>query len=160
MKRHRGLRRYYDRLSIANDFDRMKEFDFKNSKTWTENWHLHFDWRGYGNRSFKRREPRLDKLFRHFDLLISEIENQHNDLQLYAVLLDYNSSGDALFLHKPNANNSQFPFKTANLSKTTTLTNNPLNNYLDNLDDYEKMYGKANEAFCLLFKKSVGLPIE
>lgn len=117
---------------------------------------MHFDWEGYGNYSFKKRKPHLDKLFRHFDLLVDKTEKLKTDFQLYSILLDYDSYSDALFLHTPNPNNSQFPFKISDLQLTTTLTNKQLNDYVNNLDGYEKLYGQAGEAFCLLFKKNIG----
>ena len=160
MKRHRGLRRYYNKLSTENDFDQMTWLNFEDSNTWSKNWHLHFDWYGYGNNSFKRRKPHLDKLFRHFDLLVSNTRNMKSDFQLYVILLDYDSSNDALFLHTPNLNNNQFQFKISELSQTTTLTNKALNEYVNRLVDYEKLYGKADEAFCLLYRKNVGLSFE
>ena len=155
-KKKRGLRRYYKNLDVKNDLDKATWLDFRNPKTWFDNWHLHFDWKGYGNDSFKRRKPHLDKLFRHFDLFVDKTKNLKTDFQLYAILLDFDSYSDALFLHTPNPNNSQFPFKISDLQVSTTLTNNQLNEYVNKLEDYEKFYGKADEAFCLLFKKNVG----
>jgi hypothetical protein len=158
IRKHRGLKRYYRNLAIKNDFDKATWLDFENSATWFDNWHLHFDWKGYGNDSFKRRKPHLDKLFRHFDMLVDRTKRLKTDFQLYAVLLDMDSSNDALFLHTPNPNNSQFPFQFSDLELTSTLTNKNLNDYINNLDGYEKLYGKADEAFCLIFKKDVGQP--
>lgn len=158
IKRHRGLSRYYKKLETENDFDKMTWLNFNNSETWFDNWHLHFDWNGYGNNSFKRRKPHLDKLFRHFGMLVDSTKRLKKDFQLYSILLDYNSYSDALFLRTPNPNNSQFPFKISDLQSTTTLTNKELNDYINDLEDYEKLYGKADEAFCLIFKKDVGQP--
>lgn len=158
IKKHRGLKRYYKNLATGNDLDKATWLDFDNPETWFDNWHLHFDWKGYGNESFKRRKPHLDKLFRHFDLLVDKTKQLKTDFQLYSILLDFDSYSDALFLHTPNPNNSQFPFKIADLQLTTTLTNKQLNDYISNLDGYEKLYGQADEAFCLIFKKNVGLP--
>ena len=78
------------------------------------------------------------------------------DFQLYAILLDYDSFSDALFLHTPNPNNRQFQFKISDLQLETTLTNRPLQKYINNLEGYEKRYGQADEGFCLIFKKNVG----
>lgn len=158
MRKHRGLKRYYKNLATENDLDEATWLDFDNPETWFDNWHLHFDWKGYGNDSFKRRKPHLDKLFRHFDLLVDKTKHLKKDFQLYSILLDFDSYSDALFLHTPNPNNSQFPFKISDLQLTTTLTNKQLNDYINNLDGYEKLYGKAEEAFCLIFKKYVGQP--
>lgn len=158
IKKHRGLKRYYKNLATENDLDNATWLDFDNSETWFDNWHLHFDWKGYGNDSFKKRKPHLDKLFRHFDLLVDKTKQLKTDFQLYSILLDFDSYSDALFLHTPNPNNSQFPFKISDLQLTTTLANQQLNDYIDNLNGYEKLYGQADEAFCLLFKKNVGQP--
>jgi len=158
MRKHRGLKRYYRNLSIENDIDKANWLDFDNPETWFDNWHLHFDWKGYGNNSFKRRRLHLDKLFRHFEILVDKTKKLNTDFQLYSILLDFESSSDALFLHTPNPNNSQFPFKISELLLTTTLTNKQLNDYINNLDGYEKLYGKADEAFCVIFKKNVGQP--
>ncbi len=155
-KKHRGLKRYYKNLT-ANDFEKTAwNLDFSNPDEWFDNWHWHFDWNGYGNHSFKRRKPHLDKLFRHFEYLVDKRIHLKTNFQLYAILLDHNSSSDALFLHTPNPNNSQFPLKISDLQLKSTLTNRQLIEYLDNLSEYEKLYGQADEAFCLLFKKNVG----
>jgi len=155
-KKHRGLKRYYKKLNTENDFDKMKWLDFNDPKTWFDNWHLHFDNRGYGNNSFKRRKPHLDKLFRHFDILTDKTRDLKIDFQVYAILLDHDSYSDALFLHTPNPNNSQFPFQIANLQSSTTLKNKHLNNYINSLSGYERKYGIAGEPFVLLFKKNIG----
>jgi len=158
IRKHRGLKRYYRNLATENDLDKATWLDFENPETWFDNWHLHFDWKGYGNDSFKRRKPHLDKLFRHFELLVDKTQKLKIDFQLYTILLDFDSYSDALFLHTPNPNNSQFPFKISDLQSTTTLTNKRLNDYINNLNCYEKLFGQADEAFCLIFKKNVGEP--
>jgi hypothetical protein len=159
-KKHRGLKRYYRKLTTTNDLNKATWLDFTKTDTWFDNWHLHFDWKGIGNNSFKSRKPHLDKLLRHFNMLEEKTSLLKIDFQLYAIILDRDSSSDALFLHTPNPNNTQFPFKIPELELTTTLTNKELNTYLDNLVGYEKLFGKADEAFCLLFKKNVGKPFE
>src|SRR5688572_5584973 len=130
LKKHRGLRRYYENLATQNDLEKAKWLDFNDAKMWFDNWHMHFDWEGYGNNSFKRRKPHLDKLFRHFDFLVERTKDLKSEFQLYAILLDFDSSNDALFLHTPNPNKSQFPLKIPDLKKTSTLTNSDLNDYV------------------------------
>jgi len=155
-KKHRGLKRYYKNLAIINDLEKNDWLDFDNPNG---HWHLHFDYWGYGDNSFKKRKPHLDKLFRHFDLLADETKNLKIEFQLCAVLLDYHSRSDALFLQSPTINN-QFSFKFSDLKSTTTLTNKSLNDYIDDLVGYEKRYGQAEEAFCFIFKANVGQPFE
>lgn len=158
IKKQRGRRRYFRKLETSNDLDKIKSFEFEKPETWFDQWHLHFDWKGYGNNSFKIRKPHLDKLFRHFDLLAEKTKALKNDFQLYAILLDFDSAHDALFLHTSNPNNSQFPFEIPDLTPTSTLTNKPLNAYINALKGYERLYGNADEAFCLLFRKDIGIP--
>jgi hypothetical protein len=177
MRKQRGLKRYYQNLGTKIDLDGIDRLDFDsphswfdnwysnfnlkpygNNEAWFYNWHLHFDRKGFGNYSFKARKPHLDMLFRHFNILAEKTKDLKTNFRLYTVLLDYDSSSDALFLHPPKPDDNQFPFKISDLQLTTTLTNKSLNAYIDNLDGYERRYGKAGEAFCLIFKKNVGQP--
>lgn len=161
MKKQRGLKKYYRKLQTENDLEKITWMNLANPEAWFDNWHLHFDWKGFGNNSFKRRKPHLDKLFRHFALLEMETKKLKKEFQLYAVILDFDSYSDALFLHTPNPNHNNFPFRYSNLEHNSTLTNSELNHYLDELKGYEKLYGSAGENFCVLFKKGVGIePIE
>ncbi|WP_158825635.1 hypothetical protein [Mucilaginibacter lacusdianchii] len=158
MKKQRGLKRYYQNLERHIGFDKISWLKFDNPDTWSDNWHWHFDPKGYGNTSFKKRKPHLDKLFRYFKLISNEAKSLKLDFQLYAIILDFNSSSDALFLHKPNPNNSQFTFKIESLTTQTTFTNQALNAYIEKLNGYEKLYGRVGQAFCLLYRKGVGKP--
>lgn len=155
-KKHRGLKRYYKNLAFKDDFKEHYSLDFDNPKPWFKSQHFHFDRRGYGDNGSNKRKPHLDKLFRHFDILVEKTKSVKAQFQLYAVLLDYNSCSDALFLHAPSTDNGQSPFKISDLQLTTTLTNKWLNEYIDSLVGYKKMYGKANGAFCLIFKENIG----
>ncbi len=157
MKKHRGLKRYYRNLAIQNDFDKMDWLDLKNPYTWFDNWHIHFDWKGYGNNSFKSRKPHLDKLFRHFQILSDKTKDLKMDFQLYAIILDNDSSNDALFLHTPNPNNTQFPFKISDLSSTSNLTNKKLDDYIKTLNGFKVLFGKADENFCLIYNDNIGI---
>jgi hypothetical protein len=112
MTRQRGLKRYYHNLATQVEFERSGlKINFEDPMAWLKYDHWHFDRKALGNNSFKRRKPHLDKLFRHFDFLVEKTANCKFDFQPYSVLLDFDSSADALFLHKPDENNCQFPFK-------------------------------------------------
>lgn len=113
---------------------------------------------GFGNDSFKNRKPHLNKLFRHFDVLVDKTKDLKTDFQLYALLLNYHSSSDALFFHMRSTTNGQFSFKMSDLQTTSTLTNTLLNAYVNCLTHYEVLYGQANEPFGLIFKKGIGQP--
>jgi len=91
-----------------------------------------------------------------FDFFVKKTKKLKTNFQLYSILLDFYSSSDALFLHTPNPDNSQFPFKISDLRSTSTLKNKELNDYINGLDGYEKLYGLAGEHFCLRYKKDAG----
>jgi len=151
IKKHRGLKRYYKNL--ASKVDDWSGLNFTDPKfAWFDLWHTHFDWFGYGNHSFTKRKPHLDKLFRHFELLEQKAKNLKTDYQIWATILDVDSANDALFLHTPNPNRDNFPLEIKKLTNSSTLQNKDLNNYINNLEGYEKLYGNADEAFCLLYK--------
>ena len=160
MKKQRGLKRYYRNLAIKNDFEKWDKFDFvKYPDNLFDRWHWHIDWKGFGNINFKRRKPHLEKLFRHFEILAEKTKYLKSEFQLFIILLDFDSSSDAIYLHTPNPNNSEFPIKWTNLSQVNTLKNTELCNYVEQLSEYEKLYGKAEESFCILYKKELGNPI-
>jgi hypothetical protein len=153
MKRHRGLKRYYKNLSTGNNFEKLSGLDFSDPSGWPPNLHLHFDHYGYGNNSFKRRKPYLDTLFRHFDLIAAKIKEMNNDSILYAIILDYDSGSDALFVDNKDFPGKNLLFKTQDLSPSSTLTNEALIEYLKEFTDFEKLYGMANQAFCFLYQR-------
>jgi len=152
MRKHRGLKRYYQNLAIKNDFEKVEWRDFNKQIGY---WHLHFDCRGYGNASFRKRKPHLDKLFRHFDILAEETKNLDVDFQLYIMLLDFHSASDSLYLHPPESAANRFPFKFSDLQPNSTLINRELDNYINNLNGFEKLYGVGrSEAFACYSKKA------
>jgi len=158
MKKQRGLRRYYKNLVIQNDFEQMELLNFQDDpNAWFDMWHWHFDWWGFGNNSFKRRKPHLDKLFRHFEILIEKSKHLKIEFQLFAFILDKDSANDAVFLHTQNPNNSDFPLNWENISEKCTLKNKDLIEYINQLNEYEKFYGVEDEPFCILFKKNIGI---
>ena len=165
MKKQRGLRRYYKNLAIQNDFEQSEFLDFRNEpNAWFDKWHWHFDWQGFGNNSFKRRKPHLDKLFRHFEILVEKSKHLKIEFQLFALIWDRHSLYDAVFLHTTNPNASDFPLTWENISEKCTLKNKDLIEYINQLNEYEKLYGVANEfygvenePFCILLGKNIGI---
>lgn len=102
------------------------------------------------------KETSFGQVVSTLDLLVDKTKKLKIDFQFYAVLLDFDSYSDALFLHTAYPNSNQIPFKVSDLQLTTTLTNRQLKEYIESLDGYEKLYGIVGEAFCLIFKKKCG----
>ena len=156
MRKLRGLKKYYKRLETENDLNKINWLNFEEPNILLNNLHFHFDRRGLGDNSYRRRKPHLDKLFRHFCILEKETKKLKTEFQLYAVLLDNESYYDALFVNTPSPNN-EFPWKYKNSSNESTLTNTDLANYINDLEGFEKLYGVANQSFCVSFKKNIGV---
>lgn len=153
MKRHRGLKRYYKNLYTQNDFEKITGLKFDDPYGWSAHLHLHFDRYRYGNNSVKRREPHLDKLFRHVDLLAEKINETQSGNKIYAIILDYSSSSDAIFIDRKNSVNENLTFKVEDLSGISTLTNKALNEYLDELTGYENSAGRLERLFVLFIRR-------
>ena len=157
-KKPRGLSRYYKKLVLKNSD--WSELNFTDAdKAWFDLWHTHFDWDGYGNNNFKARKPHLDQLIKHFDSLAEKAKTLKKDFQIWALLHDYNSYNDALYLHTSNPNKSNFPVEITGLSTTNTLKNTALKEYLKGLNGFEMLYGQ-NERFCIIYKKDIGIGFE
>lgn len=158
MKRKRGLRRYYKNLETQTES--WTELNFSNSeKAWFDLWHMHFDTEGFGNKSFKRRKPHLEKLIRHFDLLGNKALQLKTDFQIWAILYDFSSYNDALYLHTPVLGNDNFPVQIEGLTQECTLKNKALKDFLVGLSGFILRYGKADEGFCVIYKSEYGISL-
>ena len=156
IKKYRGLRRYFHKLNLKTD--RFSNLNFTDpALAWFDHWHTHFDWEGIGNTGFKKRRPHLDKLIRDFETLEQKARSLPCDFQLWAMVYDFASDRDALYLHTPNPNQENFPVEIRDLRPGPTLKNRQLLEYLHQLTGFEKIYGNGEQAFCILYKKDRGL---
>jgi hypothetical protein len=166
MKKHRGLKRYYKKLTSENDFiTRTTWLNLKKEDNWFNFWKLHFDHKKLGNSSFKSRRLHLDKLFRHFELIRQESKYFQNGFQVWAFITENNSYDDCLFLHTPNPH-GEFPHKYSDYSLTSNFKNHNLDKYLESLTGYKKIYGQylisGDERirnFCAIYREGVGQSI-
>lgn len=163
MKKYRGLKRYYRNLAVDNVFiTRTKWLQFKPG-IWFDYWHLHFDHYRLGNRRFKSRKLHLDKLFRHYELLVNESSNFPDGFQVWAFISENTSYDDGLYIHTPNPNKNEFPHKYSNYSLVSNFKNKNLDTYLEGLTDYKRIYlqfitdGESKiKNYCALYKIGVG----
>lgn len=143
-------------MTVQNEFMENECFNTSNPASYQPNFHLHFDNYGYGNNNFKKRKPHLDKLMRHFEYVVNDLALANAGYQIYAVLLNTSSRSDALLFNQAESFGNVFPFSRADLSDQSTLTNQQLNAYIENLEGYKKLYGTAAEPFCLIYKSGIG----
>jgi len=166
MKKQRGQKRYYKRLTFVNDFkSRITWLNFNSQNIWFEYWCVHFDNHGYGNKSFKKRKPHLDKLMRHYALAANEMIKYNKEFQLWVFINDVSSYDDGLYFHTPNPNKANFPHKYSSMNRDCNLTNKELIDYLSSFPDFIKIYGEYYtdknrlEKFCILYKDNIGLTL-
>lgn len=155
--KRRGQKRYYQKLATISESDKQKSSDFLgDSHSWFDFGHIHFDGKGLGNTSWKKRLPHLECLFNHFSLYEEKLKEMGREYQLFAILYDYDSTEDALYVHTPNPMSDNFPFKPE-LGSTPNLSNAALAKYLTTKTTFEKLFGESeNENYCILYKKGVG----
>ncbi len=146
-------------MTVQNEFMENECFNTSNPASYQPNFHLHFDNYGYGNNNFKKRKPHLDKLMRHFEYAVNDLALADAGYQICAVLLNTSSSSDALFLNQAESSDNLFSLNKSDLSDQSTLTNKQLNDYIENLKGYKKLYGTAAEPFCLIYKSGIDYPL-
>ena len=98
-------RRYYARLQ-----KKSRSFALRmDKKQWCDLHHQHFDWNGRGNTSRVHRVLHLNALLRALRRARIELAAYGLPYQLFAYIDLENSANDALYVHTPNPNGSEFP---------------------------------------------------
>lgn len=134
MKKRRGLKRYYKKLSQCNEWDSWCKY-LSEPTAWCNLSHQHFDWKGYGDVRWKERKVHLSVLFKHFSIIADYLSNQKRPYQMFAILHLRDSGQDALFFHTPNPY-SDFPYKAAKYSLGIICSrNSPLIVFLRELEN-------------------------
>ncbi|QNF34635.1 hypothetical protein HUW51_18580 [Adhaeribacter swui] len=156
MKKLRGQRRYYRNLQKLKNFKNNALDLSGNSNSWFDLWHIHFDWKGLGNKSWKKRKPHLDSLIKHFNSFEESLNSYPKPFHLFAIIHDYDSSDDAVYIHTSNPNQNNFPL-SVEAATVSNLKNHHLQNYLDSLSSFEKIYCQSlEENYCIVFKNNIG----
>ena len=98
-------RRYYTELK-----KKSRGFTVRmDKKQWCDLHHVHFDWDGRGNTSRTHRVRHLNALFRALRRARIELAAYGRPYQLFAYVDLENSANDALYVHTPNPNGTEFP---------------------------------------------------
>lgn len=106
-KRFRGARRYYAKLH-----QRAGAFSFALGDTdWYDMHHVHFDFYGHGRRGVKHHRQHLRALFTAFRRVLAQVRSSGRPVQVFVGLSPVCwPEGDALYIHTPNPNGSEFPY--------------------------------------------------
>lgn len=98
-------RRYYAKL-----LKKTREFTVRmDQKKWCDLHHEHFDWDGRGNASRVHRIKHLNALLRALRRARAELAAYGQPHQVFAYVDLENSADDALYVHTPNPNGTEFP---------------------------------------------------
>lgn len=90
----KGLRRF--KVDIAN-------------RVWFDLWHHHIDWEGFGDLSWLHKRRHLAILLRTLTKARLELQSSGMPYQLFATVHTYESASNAVYVHTPNPNGTQFP---------------------------------------------------
>jgi hypothetical protein len=78
-------------------------------KQWCDLHHQHFDWDGKGDTGFAHRIRHLNALLRALRNVRNELRSYQQPYQLFAYVDLKSSADDALYVHTPNPNGTEFP---------------------------------------------------
>lgn len=85
-------------------------------KKWCDLHHEHFDWEGRGNASRAHRIKHLNALLRALRRARTELAAYGQPHQVFAYVDLENSANDALYVHTPNPNGTEFPTPIESMS--------------------------------------------
>jgi hypothetical protein len=76
---------------------------------WYDQWRSHIDYRGEGNHGPEARQAWLRDLLRFYDQLCGITAQWKTPSQVWAVVDENDSSQDAVYVHTPNPNRTNYP---------------------------------------------------
>lgn len=91
------------------------------AKQWCDLWHTHFDWKGFGELGWVHRRRHLNALLRALDRARTELATVSSPHQLFALVHPGSSADDAIYVHTPNPNGSEFPCAFSNAAPVSEL---------------------------------------
>ena len=107
MKKKRGLRKYYKKLS---DSSVINNLDFSGGdSSWFDLYHIHIGNSGLGNISWRSRKQHLSALFSIAGELEEKLKTYSKNFQYWILISENNSFEDSIYIHTSNPNNSEFP---------------------------------------------------
>ncbi|WP_059173126.1 hypothetical protein [Bacillus sp. FJAT-27445] len=114
MKKFRGKRRYFRNLWSSATAEHF-ELDF-GSEGWFDLWHTHLDFYGRGNSSLKIRKEHIRAHLALYKNLLEKLDTNEKPYQSWVQLNEEDAGLDAVYIHTPNPNEDNFPFKIEKLN--------------------------------------------
>lgn len=161
MKKKRGLRKYYKKLSDSSFIEKL---DFSGGdNSWFDLYHIHIDNSGLGNKSWKSRKQHLDALFRIAQKIEDRLSNYSKDFQYWIEISENDSYEDSIYIHTANPNGTEFPISIGFDNKK--FQNTKLTEYLSEKDYRIETkilldFNNKKTVNFVLIKNNLGLTIE
>jgi hypothetical protein len=105
--RFRGKKKYFRRVLRDAEVFRLAT----GPGCWWDHWHQHVDWPGWGNLSRKYRLAHVRALAIIFRKVVEATLEHPTPFQAWIFLDDDDAGQDAVYVHSPNPNSSNFPFR-------------------------------------------------
>jgi hypothetical protein len=114
VKKFRGKRRYFRNLWRAVTTAHF-DLDFGN-EGWFDLWHTHLDFFSVGNISLKVRREHIKAHLALYKNFLEKLDTLEKPYQSWIKLDGEDAGLEAVYIHTPNPNEDNFPFKIENLN--------------------------------------------
>jgi hypothetical protein len=157
----RGKKRYFGRIiRKAESFSISPQ-----AGDWWEFWHYHADWHGWGNLGWRLRLEHLRALVIVFRRICGAKMQFSTPFQTW-IHLDADDAGhDATFLHSPNKNRDNFPWKPEKIKSSTSELDPLVRKLFSDMSirvvllDRSESSSRPNTS-CIIYSPDVGVPLE
>lgn len=106
----------------------IENLDFSEN-SWFDLWHTHVDWDGAGNENWEVRLSFLNKLVATYEAVKEKLQKYPNNFQIWIMISEFESTEDTIYIHTPNPNSKNYPFKIEE-GETPTFLNQQLGEFL------------------------------
>jgi hypothetical protein len=106
-KKLRGGRRYYRHLRSWPDSVKVTF----GPDHWYDLWHQHPDFQGWSTSGGRAHQAHLAVLFQAFHRVLAQAAEYDGPAQVFVCVHTKDTAGDALYVHTPNLNSANFPYR-------------------------------------------------
>jgi hypothetical protein len=157
----RGKKRYFrEIIREAESFSICPQ-----SGDWGEFWHYHADWPGWGNLGWKLRLEHLRALTIVFRRICHAKLEFSTPFQTWIHLDAADAGCDATFLHSPNKNPDNFPWKPLKIRESTSKLDPSIQNLFSGMSirvvffDNDESSSRSNTS-CIIYSPDIGVSLE
>ncbi|MFF2155157.1 hypothetical protein ACFVVQ_07570 [Paenibacillus chitinolyticus] len=140
MKKFRGKKRYFRHLrKKINDFYLQPD-----NESWFDFWHVHLDFCGIGEHSLKLRREHIKAHLVLYNILLKRLERIEKPSQSWICIHEQDAGLDAVYIHTPNPNGDNFPYKHVSIDWHYKLPNR-FKDLID-LEQFDVGYYKSDDG--------------